>query len=240
MLMGRIVLCVAALTCAAALPALAQQRGLSDAASTLDLSRVFTFFFLMLGPIKTIVPFARQTKDAAPEEVRKLALKASAVSMISLLIAASIGVAVLKKWHVSVAALTMTAGVILFLVALQVVLKQYSPPGPPAASPPSGPTPGWVMSPLSFPTIVTPYGIATLIVLIAASQSFTRQLQILSLVGLVMLIDLLAMLYAQRILKFTGTAALQILSVVLGVLQVALGLELIILALTDLGIAHRV
>ena len=237
MFKGRIVFCVAALVCVLALPALAYVRGASSVAASAALSRVFTFFFLMLGPIKIVVPYARQTKDCDPALRRKLALQAFLISTLSLVIAASIGVAMLERWRVSIAALTMTAGVILFLVALQLVMKQYSPPTTTEAQP-AAPSLAWVMSPMAFPTIVTPYGIAVLIVLVAAADSLDRQLQILCLALLVMVIDLFAMLHAHRILRLIGTASLQILGVVLGVLQVALGLDLIIMALVELGIAH--
>jgi multiple antibiotic resistance protein len=207
-------------------------------AQSIEMSRIFTLFFLMLGPIKVVVPFARHTTDSEPAARRKLALTASALSVISLAIVASIGVAILRKWHISLPALTMTAGIILFLVALQLVMKQYSPPSPVETESP--PPRSWVMSPLAFPTIITPYGIAVLILLISEGGGVERQLEIFGLALAVIAMDLLAMLYAHGILKLVGTATLQLLGVVLGVLQVALGLELIILALTQLGIAHPI
>ena len=56
MFKGRTIFCVAALACVCALPALAHERGASYVAASAALSRVFTFFFLMLGPIKIMVP----------------------------------------------------------------------------------------------------------------------------------------------------------------------------------------
>lgn len=56
-----------------------------------------------------------------------------------------------------------------------------------------------------------------------------------------MLLNLFAMLFAHKILKFIGIRrALQILDSVLGVLQVALGIQMILQALISMGVMTNV
>lgn len=91
------------------------------------------------------------------------------------------------------------------------------------------------VSPLAFPTIVTPYGVAAVIVFMTLTPDFTTRSEIfLVLLGL-MLLDLVAMLFAKPILKYAGMP-LQLLGTVLGITQVALGLQIIVMGLRGLGL----
>lgn len=227
--------------CAAALPAAAQTAmpsSVAQEAASLRLAEIFSFFFLMLGPLEVIVPFSECTADTGPAFRRKLALRAFLTSLVALLIAATVGVATLREWNVSITALTLAGGTVLFLVALRMVLRPYTqetesirPPGPPSLR--------WAVSPITFPRIASPYGVAILVILIAVAPTIGRQFQILAVLIGVLILDLLAMLFADRILKVIGTTSLQIVGTVLAILQVALGIDLIILALAELGIATQ-
>lgn len=197
--------------------------------SSLPLGQVFTFLFLMLGPFKIIGPFAKLTHGADPRLTRRIALAAILISSLALLLAAFAGETFLAKFQIDVSVLTLAAGIILFLVALQGILQQFSPPDP-VGAPASPPTMHLAMNPLAFPTIVTPYGIAALIVFMAVSSDLTEKLKIGGILLAIMLLNLGAMLSARYILKWLGIV-LQIVGAVLGVIQVALGLSIIISSL---------
>ena len=91
------------------------------------------------------------------------------------------------------------------------------------------------MAPLAFPTIVTPYGIAAVVILVAISNSRGDQLAIGAAIVAIMVLNLIMML-AARSLKTLFAIALPILGAVLGVVQVALGLDIIDNALRQLGV----
>jgi multiple antibiotic resistance protein len=85
---------------------------------------------------------------------------------------------------------------------------------------------------LAFPTIVTPYGIAAVIVF--ATLAGDRQAEGVTVAASVLLIltlDWRAMMFAESILRWIGTS-LQVLAVVLGVTQAALGLQIILHSLS--------
>jgi multiple antibiotic resistance protein len=136
---------------------------------------------------------------------------------------------------------------VLLLVALQQVLAQYAEPEdapPPAGDASTAPATvltlprGLAFSPLAFPTLITPYGAAVLIVLLAASPDRARDLAILGLFVAVMAVDLLAMWFARPILA-RGKAVLAILGAVLGILQVALAVQILLAAGRLLGVLPR-
>ena len=86
------------------------------------------------------------------------------------------------------------------------------------------------MSQLAVPLILTPYGVATLVLILAVTHDPQRQALVFGLFLAVMLLDLLAMWYARPIVHWGG-GLLALVGSVLGVLQVALALQLILEAL---------
>lgn len=201
----------------------------------LPLEQVFTFLFLMVGPFKVIGPFARVTHGADSRLTWRIASAAILISSLALLLAAFAGESLLEKFNIELPVLTLAAGIILFLVALQGTLQQFSTT-PPVEAPASPPTLHLAMSPLAFPTIVTPYGIAALIVFMAVSPDLTYRLKVGGILLGIMLVNLVAMLSARYILKWLGVA-LQIVGAVLGIIQVALGLSIIISSLKKIWAA---
>jgi multiple antibiotic resistance protein len=98
------------------------------------------------------------------------------------------------------------------------------------ASTPS-PTLEKATAPLAFPNIVTPYGLAIAITLLALAPE--ARWQILGCMTAVIAIDYLAMFFAKPVIKVLGLP-LALLGVVLGVLQVALSLQIVIFAIRTL------
>ena len=84
--------------------------------------------------------------------------------------------------------------------------------------------------------MLTAYGIAAVIALLAESDRPERTATILILLLIVMVLDRLAMLYARRILVGPTIIVLQVLGAVLAVLQVGLSIQLILAGLRTLGV----
>jgi multiple antibiotic resistance protein len=203
---------------------------------TFSFGEIFTFLFLTLGPLKLLGPFASMTRGHDAAFKRRLAVRGTLIAVIAILFACTSGVSTLRKWRVSVGSLSLTAGIVLFLVSLKPVLEQFANLELRSQAIPASDAP--VPSPmmLAFPTIVTPYGIALLIVLATLRAEDTSVIQIVGIVAVVLLLDLIAMLYADRILSTPFVAlALGIMGAVMGVLQVALSVSVMILALRLLG-----
>jgi multiple antibiotic resistance protein len=183
--------------------------------------------FVALGPLNVIGPFATITSGRAAAFKRGVALKGFLVSTIALLFAATLGAKTLQAWGISVGALLLAAGAILFLVALQPVLAGYiqRPVQAPAAIPARSES-ELAFSPLAFPTIITPYGLALLILLFTLYPVGSGGLRILAIASFVLALDLLAMLCTDLLAKVPlFKPGLDILGCVMGVLLIALGVQ---------------
>lgn len=198
-------------------------------------AQIFTFLFLMLGPFKIIGPFARITKGADAKITLRIALLSIAFSSLAPLVAAFLGESILSSYGMPLPVLALSAGIILFLVALQSVLQQFTPHSEDAAGRAPTPTMNMALTPLAFPTIVTPYGIAALVVFLALSPDPQSRLTVGAIVMAIMLLNLIVMILTRHILPVLGVV-LPILGAVLGVVQVALGLQIINSSLNALGV----
>ena len=203
---------------------------------TLGPLELFILFFVTLGPLKLVGPFVHATGAVDAKTASSIAIRAFALATICVLAAGFGGSLILAKWHVSMGAMTLAGGLIFLLVALRQVLEQYDPlPAPPPVAPPTSPMASAMR--LTFPLIVPPYGIAAVIILFAAAWSGTRLEIIVAMLVLVMGLNLLAMLFA-RTLMLHGPVALvlRVVGAVLGVLQVALAVQIMLRALREFGV----
>jgi len=206
-------------------------------AATFPLGQVFTILFLMLGPFKIIGPFLTATRGAEPRLTRRIAVLATMFAALALLLAGALGDVFLRKYGIPLPILALAGGIILFLVALRTVLEQFAPQEPHSEGDGVRPRAAArvAMSPLAFPAIVTPYGIAALIVFLSLSQSLEGRLTIGAVVIAIMVLNLVVMLVA-RPLQTVLSIVMPVFGAVLGVVQVALGLAVINNALHNLGI----
>ncbi|WP_307959724.1 MarC family protein [Sinorhizobium medicae] len=194
--------------------------------------KMFFMLFLMLGPIKILTPFVAITSTCDRRRGWQIATRAIIFSAAALAIAGLLGRTMLENFEISLPVLAMTGGIILFLVALRTVLHQSSSLPDQTPEPGQPPDLRLALTPLAFPTIVTPYGIAAVIVF--ATLAGGRQAEGLTVAAIVLLIlamDWAAMIFAESILRWIGTS-LQVLAVVLGVTQAALGLQIILHSLS--------
>ena len=208
-------------------------QSLPDASDLLGLGVVFVVLFITLGPIKIFGPFVQLTRDLDEAKVKSIAVRAFALAVIAAVVGGFAGRILVENWRISIAALTLAGGIIFFIVGLRLVLEQYQPVHAAPAPLPEAPMAAALR--IAFPTVVTPYGIAAVIALLVNSPDAARTAGILAILIGVMVANLLAMLYARRIMGGLFLLALQIAGAVLGVLQVALAVQMILRGLHDLG-----
>ncbi|MFN8592773.1 MAG: MarC family protein [Thermomicrobiales bacterium] len=207
-----------------------------DISQRLSLGMYFTAFLVMFGPAKLIAPFARLTAGLERQAARRLALEGVGLACAGGVVAAILGQRALARWDITRPALLLAAGILLFIVALHKTLASYDPPEVPHA--PAVPPPHPALSPLAVPLILTPYGIAIFILILAITHDLKRQLMVFALFLVVMLLDLLVMWFVSQIVRWGG-GLLSLVGSVLGVLQVALGLQLTLEALTLLHLIPK-
>lgn len=202
----------------------------------LKLASIFILFFITLGPVKTIAPFVQLTIGTDASFCRAIALRATLVSTLVLLLLSLVGPLILENWGVSFPAVALTGGIILFLLSLQVMMKPTESTGKPDTAVEKLPE-SMLISRLVIPTIVTPPGIAAVLALMVLSAGNQQLwLQIVGLLVLVMGLNLLIMLVAQKLLNFLTIAGLRVISWIFAVLQASLGTQVIINSFQKLGV----
>lgn len=221
----------------------------TEAVLSLELSKIFTFFFLTLGPKAVIAPFAQSTAKLDAVTTKRVALATTAISLLSILVASTIGVRVLTSWGISTGALLIAAGVILFLIALESIRERYQQEEFHTNTPSSDKSTGSSIgnSPevsvrrlafkLAFPYVVSPYGVAVVILVLTSRPEHVAIAPIVAMLVGIMLLNLVVMLNAGRIARSLYIApAFAVLGAVLGVLQAALGVQAILVGLRLAGV----
>lgn len=204
---------------------------------TLGPPEIFTIFFITLGPLKMLGPFAQRTHGLDDALVRKIAVRAFLIATVSAIAGGFLGAVLLANWHVSIGAMVIAGGIVFLLVGLRQLLQQYEPPHAPDPSAPALPTsPTAAALKLLFPTVLTPFGIAAVIVLLALSADAERTGTIVVMVVGVMLLNLIGMWFARKILVGATMVVLQILGAVLGILQAGLAVQIILRGLRELNL----
>lgn len=210
----------------------------------LSLAQVFTLLFVVMGPpLKTPIAYEIKMHGFDAHARRKMAWRTFAMAAIALLAGGFVGLALQRSWRVSVPAMVLAGGLIFLLVSLRTVLDQYTsgtsthvPIEPGRQQVPAMPT----AFELAVPMIVTPYGMAGLITLLASSHGLERTLGIVGMLMLVLVLHLAAMLFSGPIMKHIGPLPFRIFGTVVGSLTVGLSLQMLIVGLQQWmpGIFH--
>jgi multiple antibiotic resistance protein len=195
---------------------------------------VFTICFVLLGPIRLIAAFARLTQGRPPAFRRSAAAWAAVLASAVCAFVMLAGRVVVEKYGLSVPALQLSAGLILLLSALGTIFPSGGLPESTgeAASPLQ-----LAISPLATPTIVAPVGVAAILIFVMIEPTSADRYQTLALaLGGIMVLNFLVMFFNDRVLRVPGLLpALHLLGGVLIVVQLALGINTMLIALRTLG-----
>ena len=200
---------------------------------------IFVLFFLTLGPLKAILPFARATHGTELGIQRTVAWRATAIATVIALVVALLAPLVLGNWHVSPPAISITTGIILFTQALGIIMQL---PGAMAGSAgaqtsPSPPSLTIAVFPIAIPAILTAPGIAAIAAIIALNKhDLGHEAVVVVMLLLVMVLNLLTLWNNETILRHGLAGILPVVGWVLAVLQAALAVQIIIHALRVLEV----
>jgi multiple antibiotic resistance protein len=205
----------------------------------LTLMDIAILFFLTLGPLKAIPPFARLTHGAEPAFRRAMAWRSTAIATVIVLGVALLGSIVLTNWQVSPPAISITGAIILFYQALGIIMQTPTPAPPPAEPEASRPPPSPAIAafPLAIPALVTAPGIAAITaIVILSKRDLAHDAAIVGLLLAVMVLNLLTLWNVDAILKRVSPGFLYLIGWVMAVLQAALAVQLIIHSLRVLEV----
>lgn len=197
-------------------------------------------FFLTLGPLKALLPFARATRGTEPAFRRTVAWRAVTISTAIVLGVSLLGPFVLPNWHVSPPAIGITCGIILFYQALRIIMQTpVAIPGSAERQPSPSPSPAIAVFPVAIPAIVTAPGIAALAaVTLLYSHDLAHEAVVVALLIGVMVLNLLALWNSETILGHGLAGVLLVVGWVLAVLQASLAVQIVIASLRALEVLN--
>jgi len=190
----------------------------------------FTTFFATVGPPDVAALFAALTPRNTAAERRAIALKATTIAAGVLLFFALFGEAVLAHFGISLPALRTAGGILLLLIAIDLVFARPSG-GTSTTSEETAEArskPDISVFPLATPLIAGPGAIGAAILLTADAQGDRLRIAVVIAVMLgVLLLTFALMLVATQVQRILGVTGLHVVSRVVGVLLAALAVQFI-------------
>ena len=179
----------------------------------------FVTLAVIMDPIGSAPIFISLTAGRTAAARRRAALEAAGVAGGLVVVFALFGRLILDYLHVSVESLTIAGGLLLLLVALQMLRgDDLSEPG----------TANVALVPLATPLLAGPGAIAAVMVLTKRYEDAQGRIGVIAgIIGAVVIVAI-GLLLADRIARVLRPSAIQLLTRVLGLLLAAIAVQLIV------------
>ena len=190
----------------------------------------FVTLFVVIDPPGCAPIYAGLTHDATRAQARSMAVRASLIAGLILLIFALFGEALLGALHIELDAFRIAGGIMLFLIALDMVFEKRTQRREERAEKVRA-TPeveDVSVFPMAMPMIAGPGSIATIMLLMARSEGTAQTLVVLGALAAVLLLTLLALVAAGPLMKLLGNRVEAVITRLLGVLLAALAAQYVI------------
>lgn len=188
----------------------------------------FTTFFATIGPVEAAVVFSTLTRTYSHAERRAIGLRATLIATLILLFFALFGQILLRQLGVTLAALQTAGGIILLIIAIEMIFARGTVVGTLSAreSREAERKTELTVFPLATPLLAGPGAISVAILLAANTRG--DPLLLTAVVGgllAVMLVTALCLLAAQAIHDLIGVTAQKVIERVMGILLAALAVQ---------------
>jgi len=190
----------------------------------------FVTLFVVIDPPGCAPIYAGLTSGATRAQARSMALRASLIAGVILLIFALFGENLLAALHIELDAFRIAGGIMLFLIALDMVFEKRTQRREERAEKVRA-TPeveDVSVFPMAMPMIAGPGSIATIMLLMSRSQGTAQTLVVLGALAAVLLLTLLALVAAGPLMKMLGNRVEAVITRLLGVLLAALAAQYVI------------
>lgn len=189
----------------------------------------FITLFVIIDPVGLAPIFAGLTDKTSKSHQRKMAIKGSVVGACILLFFALAGKPFLGALGISMEALRVAGGTMLFLISLEMVFEKRMERKQEAAEKIEDVFDDVSVFPVAIPLIAGPGSIASIILLMTNQEnSFEGQLIVIGALASVLFISLIAFLLAARVMGLMGETVSTVLTRVLGIILAALAAQFII------------
>jgi len=207
-------------------------------------SEVILLLFATLGPLKVTIVCATLTADATPAFLNKVALRAVLIASMVCLVFAVLGEAILKVFQVSLPAFQIAGGIIVMLFSIEMAMgNKGDGKGANSGSmeSPEEPSLDIAAYPLAVPLMASVSGLIAIVSLMAQMGDHIGALLYLSgIIVAIMALNYVCLRSCQFIVKAVGPVALKVIGKIMGVILVALAVELMVMGLIGFGVMPSV
>ncbi|MEV7568136.1 MarC family protein [Streptomyces tanashiensis] len=196
-------------------------------------SAAYIAFFSVVGPPKVLLAFGGLAQVHDDRQLRNIALVSSGAAVLVGLVTGITAPWLLNVFHISTPALQLAGGFIFFIYAVGLVLGLHL--GSDTAHQDAPDLVSGVRE-LLMPYIVSPLAMTAVLIEAAGRDSFTWRSTVVGAYVAVIALDLVCVLLLTRILRRTHHAMIELLGRLLGLLLAAVGVDLILDGLYDLGV----
>ena len=190
----------------------------------------FVTFFVVIDPPGCAPIFASLTGSAPALHRRAMALRSTLVAALILYLFAIFGEAFLGALGISLDAFRVAGGVMLFLIALEMVFEKRTERRTHRAEDVKADPEHEDISifPMAIPMIAGPGSIASVMLLTSKSVGIAQTLVVLGALALVLVVNLAALLAAGPLMKAVGHRVEAMITRILGVVLAALAAQFVI------------
>ena len=181
-----------------------------------------TSYFVVIDPIGAALIFHALTAENDHLYMKRMALRSSVISVSIVLVFAFLGEALLSKLGISIEALRVSGGLLLFITAFHMVTK-----GETGRKWQNGPEVDISVFPMSIPLLSGPGCLTLTILLFSQSTTVSGTFGVVAAVLLIFAVTYLALVSARRIKDVIGQTGDDILRRLLGVILAALSIQFI-------------
>jgi multiple antibiotic resistance protein len=190
----------------------------------------FVTFLVVIDPPGCAPIFASLTREASPGQRRKMAARAVGIAAGILLFFGLLGEDLLDSLGISLAAFRIAGGIMLFMIALEMVFEKRTQRREARAQEvDANPEHDDVtVFPMAIPMIAGPGSIASVMLLMAKSEGLQETLAVLAALAAILVLTLLALLAAGPLMRLLGHRMEAMLTRLLGVILAALAVQFVI------------
>ncbi len=187
-------------------------------------------FFVVIDPPGCAPIYAGLSAAASAAQKRSMAIRAVVISTAILLVFALFGEDLLKGLGISLGSFRIAGGIMLFLIALEMVFEKRTQRREDRAQKIADDPDADDVSvfPMAMPMIAGPGSIASVMLLMARNDGIERTLTVLAAMMTILLLTLVALLAAGPIMRVLGQKIEAVITRLLGVLLAALAVQFVI------------
>jgi len=190
----------------------------------------FITLFVVIDPPGCAPIYAGLTKGASPQQARSMALRATFIAAIILLIFALFGQQLLGALHIELNSFRIAGGLMLFFIAFDMVFEKRTQRREERAEKIAA-TPeieDVSVFPMAMPMLAGPGAIAAIMLLMNEAEGLAQSLEVLAALAAVLVITAASLVAAGPLIRLLGDKVEAVITRLLGVLLAALAAQYVI------------